>query len=118
MGELTTHVLDTACGQPAAGMRVDLATIDDAGSVHPIKAVITNDGGRTNAPLLARAAMQPGCYELCFYVGDYFRAAGVTLADPPFLDRVPVRFAIAEPNAHYHIPLLVSPWSYATYRGG
>jgi hydroxyisourate hydrolase len=118
VGELTTHVLDTARGRPAARMRIDLTTIDDAGSVHPIKAVTTNEAGRTDAPLLTGAAMQPGRYELCFYVGDYFRAAGVTLADPPFLGRVPVRFAIAEPDAHYHIPLLVSPWSYTTYRGG
>jgi 2-oxo-4-hydroxy-4-carboxy-5-ureidoimidazoline decarboxylase len=114
---LTTHVLDTARGQPAAGVRVDLAALEPDGHARPIRTVTTNAEGRTDAPLLADGEMMPGRYELAFHVGEYFRAAGVTLADPPYLDVVPVRFAIAEPDAHYHVPLLVSPWSYSTYRG-
>lgn len=118
MGELTTHVLDTARGVPAAGMRVDLITLDGDIAGRIVKVVTTNEAGRTDEPLLAGAAMKTGRYEMCFHVGDYFRRAGVALADPPFLDLVPVRFAIADARAHYHLPLLVSPWSYTTYRDG
>lgn len=118
MGELTTHVLDTARGCPAAGMRIDLAAIGADGALMPLKTVLTNAGGRTDEPLLAGAALSVGGYELSFHVAAYFRGAGIALADPPFLDRVPIRFAVADPAAHYHVPLLVSPWSYTTYRGG
>jgi 5-hydroxyisourate hydrolase len=116
-GTLTTHVLDTARGRPAAGMRVDLAAVEADGRLRPLRTVTLNAAGRTDAPLLAGPDMAAGTYELAFHVAAYFAAAGTPLADPPFLDRVPVRFAIADAGAHYHVPLLVSPWSYATYRG-
>ncbi len=114
---LTSHVLDTARGQPAAGLRVDLCRIGPDGRARLLKSVSTDADGRTTPPLLSGGEMTVGRYELVFHVGAYFRAAGAPLADPPFLDEVPVRFAIADPAAHYHVPLLVSPWSYSTYRG-
>lgn len=114
---LTTHVLDTARGRPAAGMRIDLGAVEPDGRLRPLRTVTTNAEGRTDAPLLAGGDMVAGTYELAFHVGAYFAATGTALADPPFLDRVPVRFAIVDAEAHYHVPLLVSPWSYATYRG-
>ena len=114
---LTTHVLDTARGRPAAGLRIDLSAIDPDGSPRLIKTVSTNADGRTDAPLLAAGEMAAGCYEIAFHVGPYFRSGGALMVEPPFLDVVPVRFAIADPCDHYHVPLLVSPWSYSTYRG-
>lgn len=114
---LTTHVLDTSRGRPAAGMRVDLSVIEPDGRTRLLKTVTTNADGRADAPLLGPDEIAVGRYELLFHVGRYFQEHGTALADPPFLDQVPVRFAIAEPGAHYHVPLLVSPWSYATYRG-
>ena len=116
-GRLTTHVLDTAQGRPGAGIRIELNALGADGAPRRIAAAVTNADGRTEAPLLAGDALKPGRYEIVFHVGDYFRAQGVALADPPFLDTVPVRFAIADPAGHYHVPLLVSPWSYTTYRG-
>lgn len=116
MGKLTTHVLDTSAGTPAAGMRVDFAGVGADGR-QPIRTVYTNGDGRTEAPLLAADAMRTGEFELTFHVGDYFRRQGCALADPPFLDRVPIRFGIADVGAHYHVPLLCSPWAYSTYRG-
>lgn len=116
MGKLTTHVLDTASGTPAAGMRIDFAAVGANGAL-PINTVYTNAEGRTDAPLLAADAMRAGEFELTFHVADYFRRQGTSLSDPPFLDRVPIRFAIADPRAHYHVPLLCSPWAYSTYRG-
>ncbi len=115
MGRLTTHVLDTARGVPAAGMSIELFSLE--GTRTRLKSVVTNKDGRTDAPLLEGDALKAGRYELVFAVAAYFRAAGLNLADPPFLDEVPVRFAIADPAAHYHVPLLASPWSYTTYRG-
>jgi 5-hydroxyisourate hydrolase len=106
-GFLTTHVLDTARGRPAAGVRIDLLRVAD-GAV--LRTVTTNADGRTDEPLLADGELRAGEYELVFAVGDYF-------GEREFLDRVPVRFSIADPEAHYHVPLLVSPWSYSTYRG-
>ena len=117
MGRLSTHVLDTANGRPAAGMKVELYRIEADGVRTLLKSETTNGDGRTNAPLLIDAAFQVGTYELVFDVAAYFRAAGAATADPPFLSSVPLRFSIAEPNGHYHVPLLVSPWSYSTYRG-
>jgi 5-hydroxyisourate hydrolase len=114
---LTTHVLDTARGRPAAGLRIDLSAIDREGSPRLIKTVSTNTDGRTDAPLLAAGEMATGRYEIAFHVGAYFRSVGTAGDDSPFLDVVPVRFAIADTAAHYHVPLLVSPWSYTTYRG-
>jgi 5-hydroxyisourate hydrolase len=117
-GLLTTHVLDTAKGRPAAGMSGELARIDENGNRRVLKTVRTNSGGRTDAPLLEGDELVHGVYEIVFDVGEYFAGqpeAGS--ADPPFLDRVPIRFGIADPQAHYHVPLLASPWSYGTYRG-
>lgn len=116
MGRLTTHVLDTAHGKPAAGVRIELFTIEDDAR-RRLAAATTNPDGRTDAPLLAGAAFRTGTYELLFHIGDYFRRRGVALAEPAFLDIVPIRFALAEPDGHYHVPLLASPWSYGTYRG-
>ena len=116
-GTLTTHVLDTTRGRPAAGLRVALAVIEADGRARVIKTVTTNADGRTDAPLLTEGEMKAGRYELTFHVGPYFAAAGLDVTDPPFLDQVPIRFAIAEPGAHYHVPLLVSPHGYTTYRG-
>jgi 5-hydroxyisourate hydrolase len=114
-GMLTTHVLDTAHGRPAAGMRVDLSKIA-RGRVTLIKTVHTNADGRTDAPLLAAGEFRTGVYQLMFHVNDYFTAADSPDAGK-FLDRVPVLFLITDPSANYHVPLLVSPWSYSTYRG-
>lgn len=97
-------------------MRIELSVFE-GGHWKPLKVTRTNANGRTDEPLIADAAMRPGEYELVFHVADYFRNRGVVLSDPPFLDRVPLRFGIAERAAHYHVPLLCSPWSYATYRG-
>ena len=116
IGKLSTHVLDTARGCPAPGVRIDLARIDGSQRVE-LKTVFTNADGRTDQPLLDTHELDVGRYELTFHVGDYFRAAGVTLASPAFLDTVPVRFAVSDAQAGYHVPLLVSPWSYSTYRG-
>ena len=114
MGRLTTHVLDTAQGRPGAGVRVELFDANDRR--RPVASARTNQDGRCDAPLLEGAAFRTGRWELVFHVGEYFAAAGLPAADPPFLDQVTVRFAIAA-DAHYHVPLLVSPWSYTTYRG-
>jgi 5-hydroxyisourate hydrolase len=116
MGRLTTHVLDTAQGRPAAAMRIELARFDGTSYVTLCRAT-TNADGRCDAPLLDGAALTPGRYRLSFDAGAYFATQGVALPDPPFLDRVHVDFGIADADAHYHVPLLVSPWSYSTYRG-
>jgi 5-hydroxyisourate hydrolase len=115
MGRLSTHVLDTANGRPAAGVPVALFTLDGERR-RLVVTTTTNADGRTDGPLLAGDDFRPGTFELVFQVGAYFRAAG-TAATPPFLDTVPVRVTLAEPDGHYHVPLLVSPWSYSTYRG-
>lgn len=115
-GRLTTHVLDTLSGKPAAGVRISFEAPQGEGW-RIIKTVTTNADGRTDQPLLAGEAMQAGRYRIVFHVGEHFARLGVPLADPPFLDRVPVEFAVADPKANYHVPLLVTPWSYATYRG-
>ena len=112
MGRLTTHVLDTARGRPAAGLTVELW----AGSTL-VRTVRTNADGRTDEPLLGGDAFVAGTYRLVFRVGDYFAGSGLAAEGSPFLDQVPVQFGIADPSAHYHVPLLVSPWAYSTYRG-
>lgn len=118
MGRLTTHVLDTAQGRPAANMTIELWQLDPWGLARSLlKTVQTNADGRTDAPLLADEQVQAGVYEIVFAVGDYFATQPVTVPNPPFLDRVPVQFGIADATAHYHVPLLVSPWAYSTYRG-
>ncbi len=116
MGRLTTHVLDTASGIPAAGMKIELSVLE-GGRWKLLKTVTTDAGGRSEAPLLEGEKMINGEYKLLFHVADYFRARGATLPEPPFLNRVPLRFGVANPDDHYHVPLLVSPWSYSTYRG-
>ncbi len=119
-GQLSTHVLDTAQGRPAEGMSVELWRLDGptGGRHEHIQTVRTNADGRTDKPLLAGEAMVAGWYELVFVVGRYFAMQPqFVLPEPPFLDRVPVRFAIADAEVRYHIPLLTSPWAYSTYRG-
>jgi 2-oxo-4-hydroxy-4-carboxy-5-ureidoimidazoline decarboxylase len=115
-GRLSTHVLDTAAGRPAAGVRVVLTARGRTRS-DVVREAVTNADGRTDQPLLGGAPLRIGVYEIAFHVGAYFAAQATAAATPPFLDVVPVRFAVAEPEGHYHVPLLVSPWSYATYRG-
>ena len=117
MGHLSTHVLDTAHGCPAAGMRVTLQRLDDSGFAQDVKTVTLNADGRADGPLLTAADMAAGRWRLCFAVAPYFRARGVALPDPPFIDGVQIDFGIADAAGHYHVPLLVSPWSYSTYRG-
>jgi 5-hydroxyisourate hydrolase len=116
MAGVSTHVLDTASGRPATGMRIEFSVFRD-GAWQPLKRLVANADGRTDELLLAPADMRPGEYRIVFHVAEYFRARGVPLADPPFLDRVPVRFGVADIAAHYHVPLLCTPWSYSTYRG-
>jgi 5-hydroxyisourate hydrolase len=115
-GRLTTHVLDTSNGCPAAGMKVEFSVLEDGAWV-PLKVLHTNVDGRTDEPLLAAGAMRSGEFRLVFHVAEYFRGRGLRLPDPPFLDCVPLHFGIADTSAHYHVPLLCSPWSYSTYRG-
>jgi 5-hydroxyisourate hydrolase len=116
MGRLSTHVLDTVNGKPAKGVAIELFAVEGAQRRSVVR-TITNADGRTDAPLMIGDAFHTGAYELVFEVGAYFKALGTPMADPPFLDIVPIRFTIAEPDGHYHVPLLVSPWSYSTYRG-
>ena len=116
MGKLTTHVLDTASGKPAAGMTVELSVFEGAGW-KKLKSVQTNAGGRTDEPLLEGAVFKAGQYRLTFDVSSYYRKLGMDLANPPFLDRVPLRFGIADPGEHCHVPLLCTPWGYTTYKG-
>ena len=114
MGSLTTHVLDTYDGVPAEGMLIELYRVD-SDSDDPVASATTNEDGRCDEPLLDDD-FSIGEWELSFYVGDYFHSKGVDLPEPPFLDVVTVGFGISE-DSHYHVPLLVSPWSYSTYRG-
>jgi 5-hydroxyisourate hydrolase len=116
MGRLSTHVLDTSSGRPAAGMTVDLYRFENSGW-RRLKTVLTNTDGRLNEPLLVGDGLIAGRYRLDFHVGAYFRAMGVVLPNPPFLDIVPIQIGIADAILDYHVPLLCSPWSYATYRG-
>lgn len=116
MGKLTTHVLDTARGVPCAGMQIGLYRIE-ADRKTLLCETQTNADGRCSAPLLEGEAMQAGEYELLFAAGDYFERAGVAQSSPRFVDRVALRFGLADTDAAYHVPLLVSPWSYSTYRG-
>ena len=116
MGKLTTHVLDTANGCPAAGMPVSLYRLV-GGVPQLLQSLTLNHDGRADAPLLMGDSFVPGRYRLVFSVAAYFRARGAELADPPFLDEVPLDFGLATVGAHYHVPLLASPWAYSTYRG-
>ena len=116
-GRLSTHVLDTHNGKPAAGIAVELLELSDLGTSRVVTRTVTNSDGRTDQPLIGGRPVPIGKYELAFSVAEYFARRGVPLADPPFLDRIPLRFAVSEPEGHLHVPLLVTPWSYATYRG-
>ncbi len=116
MGHLSTHALDTAHGCPAAGMRVHLQRLE-GDAVVTLKSVALNHDGRADGPLLNTAEMAIGRYRLLFEVAPYFRARGAEMTDPPFIDTVQLDFGIAAADGHYHVPLLVSPWSYSTYRG-
>jgi len=117
MGHLSTHVLDTMAGCPAAGMAVKLQRIDGS-EPETVKAFVLNEDGRNDGgPLLDAETMATGRYRLLFSVASYFRGRGVDLPDPPFIDEVPIDFGIADSSGRYHVPLLVSPWAYSTYRG-
>jgi 2-oxo-4-hydroxy-4-carboxy-5-ureidoimidazoline decarboxylase len=116
-GRLSTHVLDTHGGHPAQGVAVELHELSSTGAGRLVTTGVTNTDGRTDAPLISGRPLPIGRYELRFAVGEYFARRSLALADPPFLDVVPLRFSIAEPEGHYHVPLVVTPWSYATYRG-
>lgn len=117
MPGLSTHVLDTAQGKPAAGLDIELFKVGSTGSRQFIKATTTNADGRTDEPLLSGDRLESGIYELVFHAGAYLKSQSYTLPDPPFLDEVLIRFGIAEPQGHYHVPLLLSPFGYSTYRG-
>jgi 5-hydroxyisourate hydrolase len=114
-GKLSTHVLDLMVGRPAAGLRIELRRVTPGPAL--LKTVVTNLDGRTEAPLLGPDEMASGTYQLEFHVGEYFASKGTAPAKIPFLDIVPVRFGISDSNASYHVPLLVTPWAYNTYRG-
>jgi hydroxyisourate hydrolase len=114
---VTTHVLDVTSGWPAEGVRVELYEFADGPERKLVADVATNADGRTDKPLMSADQARAGRFELIFHAGDYFRRRRSELADPPFLDVIPIRFGLANPQAHYHVPLIVSPWSYSTYRG-
>ena len=116
MGRLTTHVLDLSAGQPGRGIRVELTRLEAAARM-AVTSAVTNADGRCDKPVLEGEAFKPGSYELAFAVGDYFSARGVAQPEPKFLDVVVIRFGIASADQHYHVPLLVSPYGYSTYRG-
>lgn len=116
-GRLSTHVLDTHSGKPAAGISVVLTELSNLGEARVIARTVTNSDGRTDQPLIGGRPVPIGRYELMFSVGDYFAARNVPMWDPPFLDQIPLRFSVSDPEGHLHVPLLVTPWSYGTYRG-
>ncbi len=116
MGRLTTHILDTAAGRPAAGVHITLERLTETGT-EPLGQTVTNSDGRCDRPLLEGAELEPGTYQLVFAVGEYFARHGVDNGAPRFLDQVVLRFGIAGPDQHYHVPLLLSPYGYTTYRG-
>jgi 5-hydroxyisourate hydrolase len=118
MGKLTTHVLDTANGCPAANLTIELWSFEVTTNQKTLlKTVTTNSDGRTDEPLLVDGDFKVGVYELIFIAGAYFSDKSAEIPEPPFLDRIPIQFGIADPDSHYHVPLLASPWSYSTYRG-
>ena len=116
MARLSTHVLDTARGVPAQGVTVELHILD-SGTRRHVTTAATNADGRTGAPLLSGERVEIGVYELTFHAGDYLRNTGAALSDPPFLDQIVVRFGVADATGNYHVPLLLSPFGYSTYRG-
>ena len=116
-GRLSTHVLDTHSGKPAAGVAIELTELSELGVPRLVTRAVTNSDGRTDQPLIGGRPVPIGHYELMFSVGDHFAARGVPMSDPPFLDKIPLRFSVSDPEGHLHVPLLVTPWSYSTYRG-
>jgi 2-oxo-4-hydroxy-4-carboxy-5-ureidoimidazoline decarboxylase len=116
-GRLSTHVLDTHSGKPAAGISVVLTELSDLGESRVVARALTNLDGRTDHPLIGGRPVPIGRYELLFRVGEYFASRGVPMSEPPFLDQIPLRFSVSDPEGHLHVPLLVTPWSYGTYRG-
>ncbi|HVW70458.1 MAG TPA: hydroxyisourate hydrolase [Steroidobacteraceae bacterium] len=118
MGQLTTHVLDISAGLPAAGLRIEVHERPSAAAPHLVAYATTGPDGRLPAPLLAGAAFRAGRYSLTFHVASYFRGRGVILPEPAFIEEAVIRIGIAHPEQHYHVPLLISPWSYSVYRGG
>jgi 2-oxo-4-hydroxy-4-carboxy-5-ureidoimidazoline decarboxylase len=116
-GRLSTHVLDTHGGEPAVGIAVELTELSELGEARVVARALTNSDGRTDQPLIGGRPVPIGRYELTFRVGAYFAGRGVPVSDPPFLDRIPLHFSVSDPEGHLHVPLLVTPWSYATYRG-
>jgi 2-oxo-4-hydroxy-4-carboxy-5-ureidoimidazoline decarboxylase len=116
-GRLSTHVLDVHGGKPAQGVPIELWELSEAGQDRLLVRSLTNDDGRTGKPLIAGRPVPIGTYELRFAVAGYFATGGVALSKPPYLDVVPIRFSVAEPEGHYHVPLVMTPWSYSTYRG-
>ncbi|MDB5565691.1 MAG: hypothetical protein JWP84_2257 [Tardiphaga sp.] len=116
-GRLSTHVLDTHSGRPAAGIAVELVELSNLGLSRVIARAVTNSDGRTDVPLIGGRPVPIGRYELTFSVGPYFAERNVPMSDPPFLDVIPLRFSVSDPEGHLHVPLLVTPWSYGTYRG-
>ena len=118
LGQLTPHVLDVATGLPAAGVRIEVHEDRGPGVAAPLVTAVTADNGRVAAPLLAGAALHAGRYTLTFHVAEYFRGRGVALPEPAFIEQAVIRIGIADPEQHYHVPLLITPWSYSVYRGG
>ncbi len=116
MARLSTHILDTARGKPAAGVRIDLYSVSSEARVH-LKTTVTNSDGRTDEALLSGETIPMGAYQLEFQAGDYLRACGLELPDPAFLEVIVIRFCVSEASGHYHVPLLLSPYGYSTYRG-
>lgn len=116
-GRLSTHVLDTHSGRPAAGISIELTELSDLDQARVVARAVTNSDGRTDQPLIGGRPVPIGRYELAFQVGAYFAGRAVPMSDPPFLDRIPLQFSVSDPEGHLHVPLLVTPWSYATYRG-
>lgn len=116
-GRISTHVLDTVQGRPAPGVAIDLVEWVSSDETVLVARAVTNADGRTDAPLIGGRPVPIATYELRFHIGDHFRQAGLDLAEPPFLDVVPLRFGVADPEGHYHVPLVATPWSYQTYRG-
>jgi 5-hydroxyisourate hydrolase len=112
MARISTHVLDTSCGTPAKGLAIDLHF-----GAKLVKSAVTNVDGRTDEALISADRLEAGVYELTFHAGDYFRSLGIALTDPPFLDEVVIRFGVADPSGNHHVPLLLSPYGYSTYRG-
>jgi 5-hydroxyisourate hydrolase len=116
MARLSTHVLDTSRGTPAAGVRIELHVVEN-GERRRVAVATTNADGRTDAPLLSGERLETGVYELTFHAGDYYRSTGTPLTEPPFLDAVVIRVGLADPAGNYHVPLLLAPYGYSTYRG-